>query len=53
MMKERIVKKIEEIAIYLAKNSTSRSIPYFVYKVREPEGITDHIQRLEKEKSIE
>ena len=46
-MKEIIAKRIEEMAVYLAKNSSSRSVPYFVYKVKEPEGIEAHIQRLE------
>lgn len=51
-MNEIIAKKIEEMAVYLAKNSSSRSVPYFVYKVKEPEGIEEHIQRLEQEKSM-
>ncbi len=51
-MNEIIAKKIEEMAVYLVKNSSSRSVPYFVYKVKEPEGIEEHIQRLEQEKSM-
>ena len=51
-MNEIIAKKIEEMAVYLAKNSSSRSVPYFVYKVKEPEGIEEHIQRLREGKNI-
>lgn len=46
-VKQSVIKGIERMAKYLAKNSVRTSMPIFSYKVKKPEGIEEHIQRLE------
>ena len=52
-VKQSVIKGIEGMAEYLAKNSAKTSMPIFSHKVEKPEGINAHIQRLEEGKSIE
>lgn len=47
MLKRRIIKATEEMAKYFVKNGTKESIPVFMYRVKKPKGIEEHIQRLD------
>lgn len=46
-VKQSVMKGIEGMAEYLAKNSDKTSMPIFSHKIKKPEGIGEHIRRLE------
>jgi hypothetical protein len=48
MIKKVVIKRVEEIAKYLAKNSSKTSIPVFSYKVKKPDGLEDYVQEMDK-----
>ena len=50
---QNMIKGIEEMAEYLAKNSVRTSVPVFSYKVKPPDGIEEHIQLLKARRNIE
>ena len=52
-VKQNVMKGIEGLAEYLAKNSVKTSMPIFSHKVVKTEGIEEHIQRLGEGKSME
>ena len=49
-VKQSVMKGIEGMAEYLAKNSAKTSMPIFSHKVKKPEGIEEHIQRLDEKR---
>ena len=46
MIEGNVIKGIERIAVCLARNNTKISIPCFMYKVKRPKKIEEHIQKL-------
>lgn len=48
-MNRKIMNYMENIAVYLARRSVGKSVPWYMYKVQKPETLEKMLKEIEKE----